>query len=96
MTQQHDVMGEPVVVPIGHLCPTAGLLRQLGLRRLAMPLDWSRSTLALWQHALSDDLRTLEDEPDKWLRLQQLAELLELLTPYLSSPRSGVGLNLCA
>ena len=53
---------EPVLIPMGHFCPTAGLLKQLGLRRFATPLDWCRSTLALWEHALKDDFQQLESE----------------------------------
>mmetsp|Transcript_74345 Transcript_74345/g.124067 ORF Transcript_74345/g.124067 Transcript_74345/m.124067 type:complete len:437 (+) Transcript_74345:62-1372(+) len=53
---------EPVIVPMGHFCPTAGFLKQLGLRRMATPLDWCRSTLSLWQHALVDNLNELENE----------------------------------
>ena len=53
---------EPLILPMGHYCATAGLLKQLELRRVALPLDWCRSTLHLWAHALSDGLRHLEDE----------------------------------
>ena len=60
--QSSHADGVPVLVPMGHICPTAGLLKQLGLRRFATPLDWCRSTLALWEHALKDDLQQLESE----------------------------------
>lgn len=59
---EKQAAGDAVIIPMGHACPTAGLLRQLGLRRLAAPLDWCKSTLQLWAHALPDDLQQLESD----------------------------------
>ena len=46
---------------MGHCCPTASLLKDIGLRHYALPLDGCRATLAVWQHIVSDHLRALRD-----------------------------------
>ena len=51
----------PSFIPIGYCCPTASLLKSMGVRRSATPLDWSKSTLAMWEHVLRDGGRALED-----------------------------------
>jgi hypothetical protein len=45
---------EHFVLPLGYCCPTAALIKAAGARRAAAPLDWSRTTLAMWAHVLAD------------------------------------------
>ena len=51
-----------MVIPMGYCCPTAEFLKMTGVRRLATPLDWCKSTLSMWQHVLSDGGNALMDE----------------------------------
>lgn len=43
------------IVPMGHLCATAGFLNQQEWRYQALPLDWSCATFKVWYHMLRVD-----------------------------------------
>jgi hypothetical protein len=51
-----------VVIPVGYCCPTAEFLKMMGVRRLATPLDWCRSTQSMWVHVLQDGGHALTDQ----------------------------------
>jgi len=50
-----------VIIPMGYCCPTAAFVKQCGLRFTAMPLDWSKTTLPMWQHIFADGCAMLAD-----------------------------------
>uniref|UniRef100_A0A7S4SI08 Uncharacterized protein n=1 Tax=Alexandrium monilatum TaxID=311494 RepID=A0A7S4SI08_9DINO len=56
------------VLSMGHYCLTADFLKQVGIRKQAMPTDYSAVTLKTWHHMLSDDFRTLLTPKDAGLR----------------------------
>lgn len=52
-------LGECDIIPMGHYCITATLLKKHGWRRQALPLDWCAATFRVWNHMIADDFQTL-------------------------------------